>query len=636
MFNTKLKFIALIIIGLMMIWTSSCTNDLTTTPIDDNVVTSADVYDTPDDFRQVLAKLYAGYAVTGQEGPAGQADIQGIDEGFSSYIRQLWVHQELPTDEAVVAWNDPGLPEYNFQNWGASNDFVMAMYSRIFYQVALSNEFIREANKRDETVIQTYKAEARFLRALSYWHALDLFGGNVPFVTEEDPVGSFMPEATNPQDLFTYIESELLDILDMMSEPGAVEYGRADRAAAWTLLAKLYLNAEVYIGQPRYDEALNYASRVIDQGGFSLDENYEYLFLADNEQSDEIIFPIRQDGENLRTYGGTTFIVHAAVGGSMSASSFGIDGGWAGHRTTPEFVELFDAGDYFSGVQTDNPADNDEIYVVGGFQTAGGYGGDWTPADAPPLVSENNDDVYTGVVYFTGSGSEFKFTRERNWDNGDWGAEEGSLVAGGPNMSTPGSGVYTITVNLNEMTFNIEAGASENRAMFHTDGQSLVVEDYRDFTQGYAVSKWKNVDRDGVAPPRTDFVYTDFPMFRLADVYLIYAEATVRGASGGDINRAISLVNSLRERAFGGPEANISTNKLDLDFILDERGRELYWEGHRRTDLRRFGKFTGGEYIWSWKGGEQNGTATNDIYEIFPIPASDINSNLNLTQNPGY
>ena len=636
MFNKKYKFIALIIVGLMMIWTSSCTDDLTTTPIDDSVVTSADVYDTPDDFRQVLAKLYAGYAVTGQEGPAGQADIQGIDEGFSSYIRQLWVHQVLPTDEAVVAWNDPGLPEFNFQNWGASNDFVMAMYSRIFYQVALSNEFIREANKRDESAIQTYKAEARFLRALSYWHALDLFGGNVPFVTEEDPVGSFMPDATNPQDLFTYIESELLDILSMMSEPGAVEYGRADRAAAWTLLAKLYLNAEVYIGQPRYDDALDYATRVIDQGGFSLDENYEYLFLADNGQSNEIILPIRQDGENLRTYGGTTFIVHAAVGGSMSASAFGIDGGWAGHRTTPEFVELFDASDYFAGVQTDNASGNDEIYVVGGFQTAGGYGGDWTPADAPPLVSVNNDDVYTGVVYFTGAGTEFKFTRERNWENGDWGAEDGTLVAGGSNIAAPGAGVYTITVNLNEMTFSIEEGAAENRAMFYTDGQSLEIEDYRDFTQGYAVSKWKNVDRNGVAPPRTDFVYTDFPMFRLADVYLIYAEATLRGASGGDVNRAVSLVNSLRERAFGGPEANISVDDLDLDFILDERGRELFWEGHRRTDLRRFGKFTGDEYIWSWKGGEQNGTATNDIYEIFPIPASDINSNLNLTQNPGY
>jgi len=594
------------------------------------------VYDTPDDFRQVLAKLYAGYAVTGQEGPAGQADIQGIDEGFSSYIRQLWVHQVLPTDEAVVAWNDPGLPEFNFQNWGASNDFVMAMYSRIFYQVALSNEFIREANKRDESAIQTYKAEARFLRALSYWHALDLFGGNVPFVTEEDPVGSFMPDATNPQDLFTYIESELLDILNMMSEPGAVEYGRADRAAAWTLLAKLYLNAEVYIGQPRYDDALDYATRVIDQGGFSLDENYEYLFLADNGQSNEIILPIRQDGENLRTYGGTTFIVHAAVGGSMSASSFGIDGGWAGHRTTPEFVELFDASDYFAGVQTDNASGNDEIFVVGGFQTAGGYGGDWTPADAPPLVSVNNDDVYTGVVYFTGAGTEFKFTRERNWENGDWGAEDGTLVAGGSNIAAPGAGVYTITVNLNEMTFSIEEGAAENRALFYTDGQSLEIEDYRDFTQGYAVSKWKNVDRNGVAPPRTDFVYTDFPMFRLADVYLIYAEATLRGASSGDVNRAVSLVNSLRERAFGGPEANISVDDLDLDFILDERGRELFWEGHRRTDLRRFGKFTGDEYIWSWKGGEQNGTATNDIYEIFPIPASDINSNLNLTQNPGY
>ncbi len=637
MLNNKFKILAFALVGLTVAFATSCVNDLNTSPIDDSEVTAAQVYDTPDDFRQVLAKLYAGYAVSGQEGPAGQPDIQGIDEGFSSYIRQLWVHQVIPTDEAVVAWNDPGLPEYNFQAWGASNDFVMGMYSRIFYQITMANEFIREAQNRDEAIIQSYLAEARFLRAFSYWHALDLFGGNVPFVTEEDPIGAFEPEQTNANDLFAYIESEVLDILDELGSPGQAEYGRIDRGAAYTLLSKLYLNAEVYIGEDRNSDALTYAENVINSGVYDLDNNYEYLFLADNNQSQEIIFGIPQDGESMRTFGGTTFIVHAAVGGSMSASSFGINGGWGGHRTTPQFVDLFDSSEFFSGVQSENTGGYPEIYVVGGFQSASGYGNDWTPEDGPALISENSDDIYTGVVYFASAGAEYKFTNERNWDDGDWGGNgDGELEPGGSNLIVDQAGVYTITVDLNEETYSLEAGASESRAMFHTDGQSLEVDDYRDFTQGYAITKWKNVMRDGSAPPRTDFVYTDFPMFRLADVYLIYAEATLRGASGGNTANAVAYINEIRERAYGGPEANITADDLSLEFILDERGRELYWEAHRRTDLRRFGKFTGGDYVWSWKGGSASGSSTSSTFEIYPIPSSDINSNPNLSQNPGY
>lgn len=635
MLKKELRILALALVALTVVFTASCVNDLNTSPIDDSVVTSANVYETPDDFRQVLAKLYAGFAATGQQGPAGMPDIQGIDEGFSSYIRQLWVHQTLPTDEGVVAWNDPGLPEFNFQAWGPSNDFVMGMYSRIFYEITMTNEFIRETQKRDENIIKEFEAEARFLRALSYWHALDMFGGNVPFVTEEDPIGAYMPEQTNPGDLFNYIESELLAILDQLSEPGQNEYGRADRGAAWTLLAKLYLNAEVYTGQDRASDALTYAERVIDQGGYNLAGNYDHLFLADNDQADGIIFPIRFDGENLQTFGGTNFIIHAAIGGNMNAGDFGMDGGWAGHRVTPEFVTIFEeTGSQFEGTQTENTGGYPEIYVPGSYQAASGYTADWSPADAPALISENSNDVYTGTVYFANAGDEFKFTAERNWDDGDWGGSGGQLDSNGPDLVIGQAGLYTIEVNLNEMTYDVSP--AESRAMFFTDGQTLEVDDYRDFTNGYAVTKWKNITSAGQPGKHLSYADTDFPMFRLADIYLIYAEATLRGAQGGDINRAADLVNELRERAYGSDAANISAGELTLNFILDERARELYWEGHRRTDLRRFGKYTGADYVWSWKGGDQAGSSTNERYEIFPIPSSDINSNLNLTQNPGY
>jgi hypothetical protein len=609
-------------------------DDLNTSPIDDDVVTSESVYTSPENYRQVLAKLYAGFATTGQQGPAGDADIQGIDEGFSSYLRQMWVAQEIPTDEAVVGWNDPGLPSYNYQAWTSSNDFVLGLYSRIYYQIALANEFIRNAQGNENAQVQQYLAEARFLRALSYWHALDMFGGNVPFVNEDDPVGAYQPEPIGGQELFNYIETELTDIEGNMPAPGQNEYGRADQAAVWTLLTKLYLNAEVYIDEARYDDAVTYANNVIEQGGYTLESDYQNLFLADNHEANGVIFAIPFDGVNTQTFGGTTFIHNAAIGGAMNPANFGSTEAWAGHRVTPNFVDLLDDGDRFNGYTTENPDGDDEIYIPGGYQSASGYGADWTPADAPPLVSDNNDDVYTGYFYVNSAGSEFKFTPERNWntDYGDNGAD-GTLEPGGANIVAQKPGLHKVTVNLNDMTYEVEI-ANDQNTLF-TDGQEKDIPTLSEFTNGYALSKWKNITKNGQSGSDLTFVDIDFPMFRIADVYLMYAEATLRGSSG-DENKAVTLINDLRERAYGSDVANINNNELTLDFILDERARELHWEAHRRTDLRRFGQYTGEEYIWAWKGEDPTGRSTDSKYEIFPIPASEVNSNLNLEQNPGY
>ncbi|NGP87039.1 RagB/SusD family nutrient uptake outer membrane protein [Fodinibius halophilus] len=658
------KILAIALIALMSVAITSCIDDLNTSPLDKDVVTSESVYETPNDYKKVLAKLYAGFATTGQQGPAGNRDIQGIDEGFSSYVRQLWVHQELPTDEAVVAWDDPGLPQFNTQEWTPSNDFVMGLYSRIYYEISLANEFIRNAKGSDNSEIQAYMAEARFIRALSYWHALDFYGEGVPFVTEEDGVGAYLPEPATAKELFAYIEGELKAIESELPAPQSNEYARADKAAVWTLLTKLYLNAEVYIGEDHYDDAITYANKVIDQGGYSLESNYGDLFKADNHTANGIIFPIAFDGVNTKTWGGTTFITHAAVGGSMNPGQFGIDGGWYGLRTTPEFVSLFDEGQPQNGYQNSNPDNKPEIYVPGGYQSASGYdtGGNanWDPNDAPRLTAEGpaEDSVFTGYVYFAQDNSEFKFTLDRTWNTpvglgkGDF---EGNLWqdAGSPNLSIEKAGMYKFTVNLKgDLTQDPEGDAGEpvvkrtpvinrdinfknTRDQFHNHRQAKDIEAVETFTDGYAVSKWKNVTSNNTAGADPTFVDIDFPMFRLADVYLMYAEAVERGGGGSEA-KAVNLINDLRERAYGDQSANITSGDLTLDFILDERARELYWEGHRRTDLRRFSKFTGGEYVWSWKGDIKGGSATDQKYNLYPLPASDVNSNPNLSQNPDY
>ena len=501
---------------------TSCTKDLNRLPFVE--VTSATVFNDPASFKEALAKLYAGLAVSGQQGPAGKPDIAGIDEGFSQYLRQYFQTEELPTDEAVIGWSDGTLPELHRMTWTSSNEFIGAMYSRIYYQISLVNEFLRQTTDdklklygATDPNIKTYRAEARFLRALSYSHAIDLFG-NVPFATDANPVGAFLPPQISRTDLFNYVESELKAIESDLVDPKKNEYGRADKAAAWTLLAKLYLNAQVYTGTPRFTDCVTYCNKVIS-GGYALSPNYQNLFLTDNNTSPEIIFPIVFDGANIRTWGGMTYLVHAPIGGSMKASDFGVDGGWGGLRTTSAFVSLF------------------------------------------------KDSIDT-------------------------------------------------------------------RNMFYKNGQNLEITNISSFSDGYAIAKYKNVSSKGVPGSSLSFPDTDFPMFRLADVYLMYAEAVLRGGTGGDNATALGYFNQVRQRAYKNTSGNVAT--LNLDMILDERGRELVWEGQRRTDLIRFGKFTGGNYLWAFKGNVPTGKAVEDYRVLYPIPAADLIANPTLKQNPGY
>ncbi|HEV2749061.1 MAG TPA: RagB/SusD family nutrient uptake outer membrane protein, partial [Gemmatimonadales bacterium] len=516
--------------ALLLLGLAACT-DPTVAP--KTSVTGANFFLDPASYQEFLAKIYAGLALSGQAGPAGQPDISGIDEGFSQYLRLYWEAEELPTDEAVIAWNDPGLPFMNTQTWDATNPFVVAMYYRIFFQVGLANEFLRETTPDKLTArgvgpelkaqIQQYRAEARFLRALSYWHGIDLFG-SIPLVTENDPIGATAPKQSTRVDIYNYVVSELNAIKADLPAPGAATYGRATGPAADMLLAELYLNDSVYTGTADWSHALTEAQAVI-AASYTLDPSYAHLFQADNHTSGEIIFAIPQDGVRTQTYGGVTFLVHASVGGSMSAGNYGINGGWYGLRLKPEAYNSFAAGD-------------------------------------------------------------------------------------------------------------------GRAASFWTSGQSVIVDTIPAFDRGIPNAKFTNKTSGGANGSDPTFVDTDFPMFRLGEAYLIYAEAVLRGG-GGTRGQALTYVNALRERAYGGTSGDITDPQLTLDFIRAERGRELLWEGHRRTDLVRFGLFTGGTYLWAWKGQDPHGfdptgKPTAATLNLYPLPANELIANPNLHQNPGY
>lgn len=524
----------------LAVFVTACEDALELEPRGDEQLLEDDLLDDPETYRGLAAKLYAGLTVGGQGGDGNadeNADIQGIDGGFSNYLRLYWKMQELTSDEALIAWNDGTIRDLQRHTWTDQNEFIRAMFSRITYQIALANEFLRlssEGNldnygiaEEERPEIREYRAEARFLRAYSYYHGMDLFG-NIPFQDETtDP--KLPGENFSRQQIFDFVESELLAIEDQMVPAGQNEYGRADRAALWMLLSKIYLNSEVYTGTPRYAEVIDYTSRVISSGYSIPTQNpYEYLFFADNNSNgsqNEFIWTLNFDGLNTQTFGGTTFLTHAPVGGDMNPANFGINGGWFGIRTTPEFVEIF------------------------------------------------------------------------------------------PN----------------------EENSADGREQFFTQGQTKDIQDESVFAQGFAIAKYKNIDINGNqgSDATGEFVDIDFPVFRLADAYLMYAEAVLRGG-GGDLQTAVSYINILRERAYGDTSGNISTADLNLDFIIDERAKELHWEAHRRQDLIRFGLFTGGAYTWAFKGNVPNGTSTAQFRRLLPIPSNELNLNANLSQNPGY
>ena len=607
----------------------SCHDDLNQSPIDPDSFTEENVFASVNEAKGALAKLYASLALTGQNGPAGSPDIADIDEGFSQFSRMLFNLNEITTDHAVVGWGDPGLPDLHGMYWSSSNDFTEAMYYRLAQAVSFSNSFIKNASELSGDEVNVFVAEARFLRAYAYYNLLDLYG-NVPLTTE---ISTDLPTQSNRTELFNFIESELMEIESILLASN--EYGRVDNVAAHALLSRLYLNAEAWTGQDRYADCITYSQNVINSG-YTLNMNdangngtaYDELFMADNDVNgaqNEFIFTLNFDGMQSQTYGGTTFLVDAAIGGSMNPGNFGVNGGWGGLRTTKNLVNQFavdlDALNSSLGSQSD--------WGLVGSATPNGWNG---PDVEMFQTGPQEFSIYAELV-----SGELKFRFNEDWGNnfGDNG-NDGTLESGGANIPIS-AGTYFIVMDLGSGTYTIYPFSSDKRGMFYSDGQNLEIESIPPFEDGYAVTKWTNIDSNGNqgSDSSGNFVDTDIPLIRLAEIYLNYAEATLRGG-GGDTNTAVSLINQIRERGFGGTSGTISSGDLTLDFILDERSRELYWEGLRRTDLIRYNRFTSSTYLWPFKGNEPTGVGVDEYRNLFPLPANVVAINSNLTQNEGY
>lgn len=543
----NMKHIAWIAAGASMLFTA-CIGDLDTLPLNPSDSTSETVYGADESgYIAGLTKLYFNFVSN------ETTDLQVSDAGASELVRAFWTVQEVTSDACKCAWeNDAWVRAMNTNTWSdADNDATYAVYVRTLQGIAYTNEYLRQtASDRlsDRGVsselaakIQGFRAEARFLRAYFYWMALDVFG-DVPFTTENSPFGGGVnPKQASRKDVFDYCISELTALAaDNSPMPAARSNDpRADKGAVLGLLARMYLNAEVYTGTPMWQEAKDACEDIFTMG-YSLCPEYTDLFRGDNgenpEALNEVLFGISYDAEQTQSYGGTSYLTLAAIAATDVSSTQminGVNNGWGGIRVPYEYVEK----------------------------------------------------------YF-------------NVRNADYSA-----------------GTYDVNDKRGRM-FYIK-GRSESM-----DGALYV------FLNGWSCLKFNNIphnmDQDSYLATAASKAYSDidFPMIRLGEIYLIYAEACM---NLGQANTALPKVQDLAARA--GVTAPTS---ITQEWLIEERARELMWEGHRRTDLIRYGKFTSSSFLWTYKGGSFSGQGFDDHMKIFAIPASELASNPELHQNPGY
>ena len=531
---------------------ASCVNDLDTLPLNPTDTTSETAYTSSEDsYLSGLAKIYFQFVSN------DLTDLQLDDGGASELIRAYWSLNEVSTDAVKCAWNgDAWVAAVNTNTWSdADNDASYAVYVRTMQGVTFVNEFLRQTTDSRlgdrgcsdavKASVAAMRAEARFLRAYFYWMAMDVFGA-VPFTTEDSPFGAVNPEQATRQEVFNYIVEELTDLAsDSSALPAArSNYPRADKGSALGLLARVYLNAEVYSGTAMWSEAKAACERIFNMG-YNTASNYADIFRGDNGENPdvtaEMLFAIDYNAESTQTYGGTTLLTFATIASADVTDTNhpnGVNGGWGGMRVPYDYVS-----DYFGVTDAD--------YDTGEYTIADKRG--QTFYIAPTSGGEKREEVITDLSKFLQGWSCFKFNN--------------------------------IPHNMTVEDFNATAG-----------------------TKGFSD--------------------IDFPMIRLGEIILIYAEACMHT---GSESAALPYLKKLSDRA--GVAAPTSITR---DFLVAERARELLWEGHRRTDLIRYGLYNSDSFLWPWKGGAALGQGFDSHLNIFAVPRSELSSNPNLKQNPGY
>jgi len=567
---------------------TSCVGDLDLKPNDPNLVDTND----PDFAANSLAMCYSGIAVSGINGP-GSSYVQGLDPGTSAYLRLMFTLNEFCTDELVWIWPDAGVQDIVTNTWSQSNSLLQGVYYRLMGHIAICNQYLANTAGAGDTEGINMRSEARVLRAYSYYNMLDLFGQS-SFTTEEN-IGQ-EPTQISRKDLFNWIESELKEIVDQKLIAETPVYGRVGIDGAEGLLARLYLNAEVFSGEARWEDCQKRCENIIARhqgGGFQgsgLAENYLYVFSAENEKympgggnkgENEILFGIAFDADMTQSYGGSSFVLASTISNThyLVRQNYGCSAEWSCIRGIKQMAERF------YGLDNDV---RDDLWLRG-------YKPEGTLTDA------------NGQPILDGDGKPQKYNAEDYSDEfvgftGEW-------------NTTGGNAIIKVT---------------NRRPNPATLNDTSVPEEYRgwDFKKN-ANGTWEPNF------PSTTFSSTDWPIIRLSDIYLMYTECYINGRAG-NADKALQYMNLVRARAKAPALSYVDLTKKG---IMDERSREFYLEGTRRTDLIRNGMFAGPtQTVWQYKGSNTSpeGTRIDEKCNLYPIPNAVLNAQPGFKQNPGY
>lgn len=451
----------------------------------------------------------------------------------NGYLQHMgvWMNDMVTTDECIIPYREGGLwwddgvwIQDHEHSWNVAHDGVWRTYSFVMDGVTRCNQILYQMDEANVEFDGAEKlvAEVKMVRAYLYLKGIDWFR-NLPLVT--DFTDTELPSQVPPQTLFNFLESEINENVGYLEDaPTAENYGRVTKAAAYTMLAKLYMNAEIWIGKAMWSEAAAACDKVMAYGSLKLEDNYFTNFAVHNENSTETIWAIPLEASVTGT-----FPLHNITLQTLSQQTFNIyNFCWDGACGLEWLWNSYEAGDARRASWLEGPQ--------------------YDKAGNPLMVSPGRQLTYTPFV--------------------------------GP--------IYD----------------QANPALLDA---------------GVRMCKWEY--EDGLS---YQAMSNDFPIYRLADIYLLKAEALMRQNGGKANDSAVELANRVRNRA--GATA-YTTSTLTLDELLEERARELCWEGHRRQDQVRFGT-----YSKPW----DNKTNTDAYRDIYPIPQRAMTTNSNLKQNPGY
>ena len=543
--------------------------------VNDLDISSIDPQSSPNpDAMGLLAKCYGVLGLTGQRGGTGNGDLS-LDEGESGFYRTTFNLQELPTDECMWAWQtDNDIPQITMIGWNSSSVRVQWAYTRLTYDITLFNSYLSQVADNDEN--RQYRAEVRFLRALHYWYLLDLFG-KAPFKVDFNITE--LPVEYSGEQMYAWLDNELTEIEAEMTKTGAGvgAFNNSENFGRADLGAVYLLHARLALNSAVYSS--------------EVDANKEY------EKAVNYCNLIEQSGAY-----------------DLSRVSKNGNSGYA---------QLF-------------MADNDQnaeamkeiIFPIrqDGMKTRQYSGSLMLIAGARSAAMPSYGMKESWTCLFARKAMTEKFFP--NLDNVP-------LVAEDAETSTDQATAASLDEKYGTTVADLIAAAGDDRALLYSgcaDGvRTISTDKVSDFKNGLSLVKWTNMRSDNTAGQNVSWPDTDIPLFRYAEVYLIRAEANWR--LGKDANTVLADINELRGRANATPFRVADVTEENL---RDEWCREFFMEGRRRSDLVRFGCFTGGKYLWDWKGGEANGTSVDAHFNVYPIPYDDVMNNGNLSQNYGY